>query len=121
MFCPLCQAEYREGFAQCSDCHIDLTNSFQDAQNAAALLWRGKKQGMLDKVLAVLDNVDVRSHFKEISEPVRENENTWGVQRLLPLYVRLLLRASREFRLHYEVWVLKEDLEKARSAIAELL
>jgi hypothetical protein len=119
MFCPLCQAEYREGFAQCSDCHIDLIDSFQDAQSAPALLWKGNKQGMLDKVLAALDNVDVRSHFKEISEPMPED--TLGVQKLVPLYVRLLVRASREFRLHYEVWVLKEDLEKARSAIADLL
>jgi hypothetical protein len=118
MFCPLCQAEYREGFAQCSDCHIDLTASFQDAQNAAALLWEGKRQSVLDKVLTVLDNLDIRSHFKETSEPAPEGP--WGLQKLLPLPLRLL-SASGAFSLQYKVWVLKEDLEKARSAIAELI
>lgn len=24
MFCPQCGAEYREGFYECSDCHVDL-------------------------------------------------------------------------------------------------
>lgn len=24
MFCPRCRAEYREGFSQCSDCHVAL-------------------------------------------------------------------------------------------------
>lgn len=27
MFCPKCKVEYREGFLQCSDCHIDLVNT----------------------------------------------------------------------------------------------
>src|SRR5262245_51224827 len=26
MFCPQCQAEYREGFARCSDCDIPLVD-----------------------------------------------------------------------------------------------
>ena len=24
MFCPICRAEYREGFLECSDCDVDL-------------------------------------------------------------------------------------------------
>ena len=24
MYCPLCQVEYREGFTECSDCHVPL-------------------------------------------------------------------------------------------------
>lgn len=27
MFCPKCKVEYREGFGQCSDCHIDLVST----------------------------------------------------------------------------------------------
>jgi hypothetical protein len=25
MFCPKCRAEYREGFTECSDCHVPLS------------------------------------------------------------------------------------------------
>ena len=24
MYCPKCQVEYRDGFAECSDCHVPL-------------------------------------------------------------------------------------------------
>lgn len=27
MFCPLCKAEYREGFTRCNDCDVDLVAS----------------------------------------------------------------------------------------------
>ena len=26
MFCPQCRVEYREGFVECSDCHIPLVD-----------------------------------------------------------------------------------------------
>jgi hypothetical protein len=26
MFCPQCQAEYREGFVECADCHVRLVD-----------------------------------------------------------------------------------------------
>jgi len=101
MFCPLCQAEYREGFMQCSDCHIALVDSFQDAQHSAALLWDGSRQGALDTVLTALDEQDVPFHFKEIKE--KSPQSPWGLERLLPLPLRLL---RVELRSHYEVWVL---------------
>ena len=118
MFCPLCQAEYREGFAECSDCHVSLIASFQDAQDSAILLWDGYRQGVLDKVLAALQALDIPSHFKEEHEP--PGEGPLGLHRLLPLPLRLL-RASTQLRPHYKVWVLKGDIDKARSTIAALL
>jgi hypothetical protein len=30
MFCPKCKAEFREGFAECSDCNITLINELPD-------------------------------------------------------------------------------------------
>jgi hypothetical protein len=118
MFCPLCQAEYREGFVQCSDCHIALTASFQDAQSSAALLWDGYKQSTLDMVLTALEDLGVPSHFNEIKEPPLKSPWGLGLQRLLPFPLRLLWMQSIS---HYEVWVLRKDLEKARSAIAKIL
>ncbi len=31
MFCPLCKAEFRQGFRQCSDCHVSLVWTASEA------------------------------------------------------------------------------------------
>ena len=30
MFCPQCRAEYREGFSECSDCHVPLADHLSE-------------------------------------------------------------------------------------------
>jgi hypothetical protein len=30
MFCPICKAEYREGFSRCADCDVDLVDELED-------------------------------------------------------------------------------------------
>ena len=32
MFCPVCGAEYREGFTRCSDCDVDLVEKLPDKE-----------------------------------------------------------------------------------------
>jgi len=29
MFCPVCRAEYREGFLECTDCDVDLVENLE--------------------------------------------------------------------------------------------
>ncbi len=52
MFCPLCHAEYRQGFTRCSDCDVPLVNAQPETdlgtpdsrskdEDALVLLWRG--------------------------------------------------------------------------------
>jgi hypothetical protein len=38
MFCPQCRAEYREGFVECSDCHIPLADRLPELGTPAASL-----------------------------------------------------------------------------------
>jgi len=33
MFCPKCRAEYREGFTECSDCHVKLVADLNLEEN----------------------------------------------------------------------------------------
>jgi hypothetical protein len=39
MFCPLCHAEYRDGFMQCSDCHVALVGVLEETESSSTLLW----------------------------------------------------------------------------------
>lgn len=32
MFCPICKAEYREGFSRCADCDVDLVPELEPEQ-----------------------------------------------------------------------------------------
>ena len=38
MFCPQCKAEYREGFARCSECDVPLVNQVPAEGDAADLI-----------------------------------------------------------------------------------
>ena len=107
MFCPLCQSEYREGFTQCSDCHIDLVAAFKDAQSSSMRLWKGDRQKLLDSILSALDAQDIPFHWKE--EVNTTPSAKW-------LFSWTAIRSE----IMYEVWVLRSDREKARAAIASL-
>lgn len=32
-FCPVCKAEYREGFYRCSDCEVELVADLEEAED----------------------------------------------------------------------------------------
>jgi hypothetical protein len=56
MFCPLCKAEYRQGFSTCSDCHVQLVSTQEEAAAVEVdPLWTGdnrkKFEGILDALL----------------------------------------------------------------------
>jgi len=105
MFCPLCKAEFRDGFAECSDCHVPLVTTLREARSASALLWKGMFQTTLDRVLAVLDEQEIASCFKEIVN-AKPSITIMGVP-ITPV------RSTLE----YEVWVFRTDLVRAKQAI----
>lgn len=107
MFCPLCQAEYRDGVTECSDCHVALVSSLGAAHSSPRRLWQGNRQRTLDKVLAALDAQNIPSYFEEV---VNKTQATFLG---LPL-----TRFKSTFE--YEVWVLSVDLERTRDTIAGL-
>jgi hypothetical protein len=108
MFCPLCQAEYRDGVTQCSDCAVALVESRDVAQSSSAQLWDGDRQHLLDKILAALDAHGIPSHYKEIVN--------MGPQ----VQILGISLTPRKSTFEYQVWVFRSDLEKARAAIADI-
>lgn len=104
----MCQAEYRDGIAECNDCHVALVAGADEARAASTRLWKGITQRSLDRVLASLDARNIPSHFKEIMN-VRPQITFFGIP-IRPI------RSTFE----YEVWVFCSDLENARRAIQNI-
>lgn len=66
MDCPLCEAEFRDGFTMCRDCHVALVSTLVEAQSAHVPCWKGTRPEKLDRILGALDAQQLPLHFKEI-------------------------------------------------------
>jgi hypothetical protein len=109
MYCPLCAAEYREGFTTCSDCRVPLVATRSEARSSRTRLWKGDHQRELDLVLRELDANQIPAHYKEI------------VNAASRLHIGSIPIGPNRSAFEYEVWVFRKDLEKARSAIRSVL
>jgi hypothetical protein len=101
MFCPFCQAEYRDGFAECSDCRVSLVTSQEQAKDLLATLWQGQSQYSQHCILEALRDEGIPCHSK-IPVEFRNGD------------VRL-----ESLKISFEVWVLRKDIERAREAISK--
>jgi len=77
MFCPICKAEYREGFTHCPDCDADLVSflprearerdaSKDDSAQSAVVVWQGTDPLLADHILEVLDEEGVESYSEQL-------------------------------------------------------
>jgi hypothetical protein len=115
MFCPVCHAEYRDGFTHCSDCDVDLVrelgvparfvskaerddpDDLLGDKDAMEVLWSGVDPRVQMRITALLDEAGIDYD----DAPAKS----------------LLLPASAESVL--EVRVFTSDLAAANEAIAE--
>jgi len=102
MFCPLCNAEYRDGFMQCNDCKVTLVATLEDATARNVQAWKGDQESDLDRILSALANGSIPYHYNEGISPIP-----------LVKFSSVPLRP----RFAFEVRVLREDLDRAQSAI----
>jgi hypothetical protein len=75
MFCPVCKAEYREGFTECSDCGVALVRQLSDGSGATAkfvgdpdameVLWAGVDARTSSSIGSALDAAKIA--YKEDS------------------------------------------------------
>jgi hypothetical protein len=105
MFCPLCRAEYRDGFSSCGDCHIPLVATLAEAQAKSTKLWKGEDSRRLDELLSALDAADIPRYYKEELSPVPR------IKIFRPAPVRPVTT--------FELWVLNADLARAETAIRQ--
>jgi len=108
MFCPLCKAEYRQGFSTCSDCRIPLVGTEDEACHTDIdRLWKGEKRSEFDRVIAALTDAGI---------PFQPKEKLRPRVKLKLSSIPLSLRSS----FYYEIWVLRGDLERANKSMEGL-
>jgi hypothetical protein len=69
MFCPVCKAEYREGFYRCADCDVLLVDSLPappteaasppSSNPSAVILWRGHDPVVFTAILSALEDARI--------------------------------------------------------------
>ena len=107
MYCPLCGAEYREGFTVCSDCQVDLVAdppraaSAEAAMDAASfvLVWSGNDPRQHADVCEALD------HQKIAARTLRREDHFFNptMHPDFEIYVPADLRDSARQAIHQAV------------------
>ena len=109
MFCPVCEAEYRPGFAKCSDCGVDLVAELplEDSPFAYAILWKGEDAIFHDALVTELEKAGIAYADTPLHVYLRRNANVFGPN-FGPLY-------------GFVISVPSEALRPARSILERLL
>jgi hypothetical protein len=104
MFCPVCKAEYREGFTRCSDCEVELVPTLESSETSEeeegpVLVWRGDDLLAFSRVVAILRAEKIK--YFQIAD-----------------HEQLAFQAATP-RPGYEIFVRKRDLLRAETIVQE--
>jgi hypothetical protein len=112
MYCPQCKAEYRQGFTRCSDCDVELVESYVEAvrhplakkvvasEEYGTRLWGGNDPFFYMELLWSLWDKKVACYGAPEKPPVPKAMRGGGLDSLDPG--------------GFEVWVSEEDLPLAK-------
>ena len=117
MYCPLCKAEYREGFALCSDCRIDLVSTRAEAEAAKVmLLWQGTSSSRFDGMTAALHGAQI-PHLARSGATVERPFSIWANLPIIGPFVRM---KETYDEMSWRIFVLERDSAAARMALRSL-
>ena len=109
MYCPLCKAEYREGFIRCSDCKIDLVQRYEEVQAIRVVqLWEETSLSKFNTIVAALDDANIPNRAESSASP-----NSGMFIKVLGFFI-----VGKRQNLAWKVSVLETDYVAA-TAIAE--
>lgn len=65
MFCPICRAEYREGFLECTDCDTDLVEELEPMPEMVEFVKLATifSEGDIAVIKTILDKTGVEYYF----------------------------------------------------------
>ena len=108
-YCPICRAEYRAGFNDCSGCFAGLVATREQAEAARVIvLWEGSNISKFDAIVDILRDADIPTHTKPGIEAKKD---------YVP-FARITQFRKQVFR---QVVVLEADYQRARSAAQSYL
>jgi len=112
-YCPICKAEYRAGFRQCSDCFADLVDSLRDAEAARViLLWEGISLSKFDAIVAALREANIPNRAKSGADPETAYQ---------PFSNPIARMMTFKKQMSWQVFVLEPDYQKARNVAQSFL
>jgi hypothetical protein len=94
MFCPICRAEYREGFLECTDCDVDLVEKLGPQPKIPGFVKLATifREGNIAVIKASFDKTEIVYYF--------DGEQSHGEQshRLAPVPLAARLMVREDFR-----------------------
>ena len=65
MYCPICRAEYREGFFECTDCDVDLVEKLEPLPKMPGFIKLATifREGNIAVIKASFDKTDIEYYF----------------------------------------------------------
>jgi len=66
MYCPVCRAEYREGFLECSDCDVDLVEKLERQPKMPGFVKMATifREGNIAVIKASFDKTEIEYYFE---------------------------------------------------------
>jgi hypothetical protein len=66
MYCPVCRAEYREGFLECSDCDVDLVEKLERQPKMPGFVKLATifREGNIAVIKASFDKTEIEYYFE---------------------------------------------------------
>ena len=117
MICPQCKAEYRQGFARCTDCDADLIPNLRETGEADSIpertgtlvrLWEGEDLALHLRLREALEEAGIPFYDQPLGSYLSLHR-----YEPLPVYSRP--------RLGFELAVLSSDQSAAKRVLEELL
>jgi hypothetical protein len=113
MFCPQCQAEYRQGFIRCSDCDVDLVYSLTPKSPAATAADRGRGFAGQEGQLRLIWKGNDEAACLALCRDLLKGDIPYKVAQTA---------AVRDLRMRvkwqYEIGVVDQDYQSARELLA---
>jgi hypothetical protein len=118
MYCPLCKAEYRDGFDRCSDCKLKLVPTREEAQTTRVVkLCEGARLSEFNAVVGALDDANIANQAETGGS--MNFASSWRSYAGVFLIFRLMTWiAGRNQSVSWKIFVLESDYVAAQ-AIAE--